>query len=411
MEQELPGKPILISPYLDARKRRPFGATPKQVASGFKALAQTGVGHHRAAGQPGHRQGRPVLADQRDSQVDERLRPVVGETTYGKAYYGSTRDYYREMALARDEMVAGGLRRAALGERRGVRAVGRRSPCAPQGTARRDRQGAPRPAVTHGRAVRLEDRLLHVERLLHLRLAVARRGDRAGLDTGRSRSRRSAATGTSRTAWRSADTHLMDGKVTLSYGDEPKDWSTRAVGWLDEDPLPGLPERGGDGVDAVRLGAGAAGRVGQGRGEAPDGQGRHGASPLRIDGVTAPPLGRHGPDRRVTCLRMVPTHSRQRRPGRAHGACQALSALVWRRDKPPFLGRWALSGGFIQLDEDLPAAAAARPRRTRRSARRAGPPGAAPDLRLPRPRPAPARGERRLPRPRPRPARPPPRRT
>src|SRR5262245_39969934 len=38
--------------------------------------------------------------------------------------------------------------------------------------------------------------------------------------------------------------------------------------------------------------------------------------------------------------------------------CQALSALVWRRDKPPYEGRWALSGGFIQLDEDLPAAAA-----------------------------------------------------
>jgi 8-oxo-dGTP diphosphatase len=37
--------------------------------------------------------------------------------------------------------------------------------------------------------------------------------------------------------------------------------------------------------------------------------------------------------------------------------CQALSALVWRRDNPPYLRRWALSGGFIQLDEDLPAAA------------------------------------------------------
>ena len=35
---------------------------------------------------------------------------------------------------------------------------------------------------------------------------------------------------------------------------------------------------------------------------------------------------------------------------------QALSALVWRRDNPPFLRRWSLPGGFIQLDEDLPAA-------------------------------------------------------
>ncbi|GAA2999158.1 NUDIX hydrolase [Streptosporangium longisporum] len=50
--------------------------------------------------------------------------------------------------------------------------------------------------------------------------------------------------------------------------------------------------------------------------------------------------------------------------------CQVLSALVWRRDNPPYEGRWALSGGFIQLDEDLPAAAA------RVLAERAGLPGA-----------------------------------
>ncbi|WP_433436380.1 NUDIX hydrolase [Nonomuraea sp. CA-141351] len=49
---------------------------------------------------------------------------------------------------------------------------------------------------------------------------------------------------------------------------------------------------------------------------------------------------------------------------------QALSALVWRRDNPPFLRRWSLSGGFIQLDEDLPAAA------QRILAERAGLPGA-----------------------------------
>jgi 8-oxo-dGTP diphosphatase len=48
----------------------------------------------------------------------------------------------------------------------------------------------------------------------------------------------------------------------------------------------------------------------------------------------------------------------------------ALSALVWRRDNPPFLRRWSLPGGFIQLDEDLPAAA------HRILAERAGLPGA-----------------------------------
>lgn len=35
-----------------------------------------------------------------------------------------------------------------------------------------------------------------------------------------------------------------------------------------------------------------------------------------------------------------------------------LTVLVWRRDAEPHQGRWALPGGFIRLDEDLPATAA-----------------------------------------------------
>ena len=34
-----------------------------------------------------------------------------------------------------------------------------------------------------------------------------------------------------------------------------------------------------------------------------------------------------------------------------------LCALVWWRDQPPYVHTWSLPGGFIQLDEDLPAAA------------------------------------------------------
>lgn len=49
---------------------------------------------------------------------------------------------------------------------------------------------------------------------------------------------------------------------------------------------------------------------------------------------------------------------------------QRFCALVWRRDSPPHAGRPALAGGFIRLDEDLPAAAG------RVLAERAGLPGA-----------------------------------
>jgi 8-oxo-dGTP diphosphatase len=47
-----------------------------------------------------------------------------------------------------------------------------------------------------------------------------------------------------------------------------------------------------------------------------------------------------------------------------------LSVLAWRRHAGPHLGRWALPGGFIRLDEDLPGTAA------RVLAERAGLPGA-----------------------------------
>ncbi|GLW09964.1 hypothetical protein Misp01_50930 [Microtetraspora sp. NBRC 13810] len=110
VEQEFPGKPILVSPYLDARKRVAFGASPEQVAQGFEALVRTGVGI--IAPQDSRGTGKVGLfwPDQKDEQVDERLRSVVGESSYDTAYHGSTRDYYRAMAQARAEMVQDGYK-------------------------------------------------------------------------------------------------------------------------------------------------------------------------------------------------------------------------------------------------------------------------------------------------------------
>ncbi|MFC4058519.1 DUF4434 domain-containing protein [Planomonospora corallina] len=108
VEQQMPGKPVLVSPYLEARKDKAFSATPQEVAAGFEAIARTGVGI--IAPQDSRGTGKVGLfwPDERDEPVDERLRQMVGETTNGEAYHGSTRDYYREMAAARDKMAAQG---------------------------------------------------------------------------------------------------------------------------------------------------------------------------------------------------------------------------------------------------------------------------------------------------------------
>ncbi|GAA3142589.1 hypothetical protein GCM10010466_36930 [Planomonospora alba] len=108
VEQVMPDKPVLVSPYLEARKGKAFSATPAQVAAGFEAMARTGVGI--IAPQDSRGTGKVGLfwPDERDEPVEERLRPVVGETTNGEAYHGSTRDYYREMDAARARMAEQG---------------------------------------------------------------------------------------------------------------------------------------------------------------------------------------------------------------------------------------------------------------------------------------------------------------
>ncbi|GIH72819.1 DUF4434 domain-containing protein [Sphaerimonospora thailandensis] len=109
VEQVLPGKPILVSPYLDGRRQKKYTATPAQVAAGFKALARTGVGI--IAPQDGRGTGKVGLywPNLKNKPVDDRLKPVVGDTTYAAAYYGSTRDYYRAMAQARTELAEEGI--------------------------------------------------------------------------------------------------------------------------------------------------------------------------------------------------------------------------------------------------------------------------------------------------------------
>ncbi|GAA1019661.1 hypothetical protein Aple_060530 [Acrocarpospora pleiomorpha] len=109
VEQELPGKPILVSPYLDARRRVGYTSTPKQVKNGFKALARTGVGIIAPQDGRGTGKGGLFWPNWKNQPVDERLKPVVGESTYNTAYYGGTREYYREMSEARKELLGEGV--------------------------------------------------------------------------------------------------------------------------------------------------------------------------------------------------------------------------------------------------------------------------------------------------------------
>lgn len=90
----LPGKKILVSPYIDARRGRGF--PPEQAEAGMADIAATRAGLPMAiAVQDGRGTGKvPVYAaNERDTRVEARLVPVVGDVTYGQAYYGATRDY------------------------------------------------------------------------------------------------------------------------------------------------------------------------------------------------------------------------------------------------------------------------------------------------------------------------------
>ncbi|MGP4099288.1 hypothetical protein [Nonomuraea sp. KM90] len=95
----LPGKKIVVSPYIDARRGRGF--PPSQVEEGLADLAGTRAGLPMAiAVQDGRGTGKvPVYgAHEAAAKVAPRLVPVVGDVSNAQAYYGSTSDYVEAAA-------------------------------------------------------------------------------------------------------------------------------------------------------------------------------------------------------------------------------------------------------------------------------------------------------------------------
>jgi hypothetical protein len=90
----LPGKKILVSPYIDARRGRGF--PPAQVPGGMADIAGTRAGAPMAiAVQDGRGTGKvPVHGVQEgDARVAARLVPVVGDVRNDEGYYGPTSAY------------------------------------------------------------------------------------------------------------------------------------------------------------------------------------------------------------------------------------------------------------------------------------------------------------------------------
>ncbi|MDP4500461.1 DUF4434 domain-containing protein [Nonomuraea turcica] len=240
VEQELPGKPILISPYMDARRRVGFGQTPKQVAEAFKELAKTGVGI--IAPQDSRGTGKVGLfwPDERDTEVDERLRPVVGESTYGTAYHGSTRDYYREMALAREEMIQAGYQVQLWANVEAFEPSGEQ-PCTPQGTrGKTDKKRLDQAVTMAGR---------YVQKVVSYMWSDFMTCGQPSLEEEiTSDWQRPIAVDAIRRARDIQDGvevrgyNFKDGTITIQWSGGTKDLVVSAVGWLDENPLEELPE-------------------------------------------------------------------------------------------------------------------------------------------------------------------------
>ncbi|MEU8355728.1 DUF4434 domain-containing protein [Nonomuraea sp. NPDC048882] len=238
VEQELSGKPILISPYLDARKEVAFGQTPKQVAEGFKALVKAGVGI--IAPQDSRGTGKVGLfwPDERDDEVDERLRSVRGvgeEATYGDAYHGSTRDYYREMAAARQEMIDSGYHVQLWANVEAFEPSGD-PPCAPQGTrGKTDKKRLDQAVTMAGRYVQKIVSYMWSDFMTCGRPSLE---EEIAKDWGRPiavdaiRRPRDVQDGVEVRGY-----NLKNSTITLTWSGGTKEMAVSAVGWLNEDPF------------------------------------------------------------------------------------------------------------------------------------------------------------------------------
>ncbi|MFI6505134.1 DUF4434 domain-containing protein [Nonomuraea typhae] len=240
VEQELPDKPILISPYMDARKRVGFGQTPAQVAEAFKALARTGVGI--IAPQDSRGTGKVGLfwPDQRDDEVDPRLRPVVGETTYGDAYHGSTRDYYREMSIAREQVMAEGYQVELWANVEAFEPSGDQ-PCAPQGTrGKTDKKRLDEAVTMAGRYVQKVVSYMWSDFMTcgspSLEKEIMKDHERP-IAVDAIRRNRDIQDGIEVRGY-----NLTGGTVTIEWTGGSKELDIAAVGWLDQNPQAGLAE-------------------------------------------------------------------------------------------------------------------------------------------------------------------------
>ncbi|TDC10570.1 hypothetical protein E1267_04185 [Nonomuraea longispora] len=95
----LPGRPILVSPYIDARRGRGF--PPEQAGDGMADIAATRAGAPMAiAVQDGRGTGKvPVHGPhETGAKVVPRLAPVVGDVSNAEAYYGATHAYVEAAA-------------------------------------------------------------------------------------------------------------------------------------------------------------------------------------------------------------------------------------------------------------------------------------------------------------------------